>query len=149
VSEQGARDPSQLSLGELLDAAVGQVFESRPLSGEAAQVRRDVQARLVIKLARLTQDATVSPAVSAAARARLDRLGADLSHRSGGDPAEMAQASWLSDLILDKAPGALARLVAADRTYEPPPGMPIGDGDETCWFCEGTASFGEAPGPAS
>ncbi len=151
VADQSAAIPGQLDLGELLDAVVSKAFDARPLAGEEAQVRRDVQTRLVIKLAGLAANPAASPAVAAAARLELDRLGEALAHRTSEDPAEQAQAAWLKDLILDKAKGGLAQL--ADAAYEPPPGMPIGADGETCWFCDIPPAFGrpepadEAPAP--
>ena len=69
-------------------------------------------------------------------RASLDRLGEKLAHRQGGDGAEQAQAAWLSEAILNRNRDELALMAAADKSFEPPPGMPIGDGGEACWFCE-------------
>ncbi len=139
VADQSGRDPSQLGLGELLTHTIDAAFPAAAEPGRAGMLRRRVQSRLVVRLAHVLQDKTVSPAVAARVRAELDALGHRLAGRTGGDPADLAQAHYLADIILNRSRDALAALAEADdhRNQPPPPGMPIGAGDgEDCWFCE-------------
>ena len=136
VSDQGGRDPTQLGLSELLKATLDAAFETRAASPRQAVLRRVVQTRMVTRLARVLADKTASPSVKAGVRAALDGLATRLAQRRDGDPAERAQASWLSGLILDRSRDELAELAASDKAFEPPPGMPIGSDGEACWFCE-------------
>jgi hypothetical protein len=140
VADQGAREPGQLSLGELLDSSVDAAFDARPLGGRQEALRRVVQTRLVTRLADVLADTSSSAAVKSGVRLTLDRLAARLAHRTGGDSAEQAQAAWLSGMILNPGRDELAALAAADKGFEAPPGMPIGDGGEACWFCEGLSA---------
>jgi hypothetical protein len=136
VRDQGARDPGQLGLAELLDRTTQTAFATAPLPGRQAQLRRVVQMRVVASLAHVLADKDASPEVKAGVRAVLDGLAERLARRQGGDAADLAQARYLADLISNRARDELAALAAADKDFEPPPGMPIGDGGEACWFCE-------------
>jgi hypothetical protein len=139
VSDQGAREPGQLKLGELLDQTVEAVFPARPETGRRAALRRVVQARLVIHLARAGRDAHASSAVAAEISAALDRLAARLTALKSGDQADLAQARYLAEAIQNRSYDKLASLVGTDdrRGLAVPPGMPIGSEDgEMCWFCE-------------
>ncbi|HZK98547.1 MAG TPA: hypothetical protein VFC47_01485, partial [Caulobacteraceae bacterium] len=51
------------------------------------------------------------------------------------DPADLAQARYFADLILDPARDGVKLLAERDaaQTLKTPPGMPIG---EDCWMCE-------------
>jgi hypothetical protein len=140
VSDQGARQAGQLGLSELLETTIAYVFDARPLESRREALRRVVQARLVARLADVLADKAASPAVIASVRGELNLLGETLSHRRGGDVAGQAQAAWLSGLILDRSRDALAQMAAADKGFDPPPGMPIGDGGEACWFCDGAGA---------
>jgi hypothetical protein len=146
VSDQGDRQAGQLTLPELLNTTITDVFDARPLEGRLEALRRVVQTRLVARLADVLADRTTSPAVTAAVRGELNLLGESLSRRRGGDVAEQAQAAWLAGLITDRSRDLLAQMAAADKSFDPPPGMPIGDGGEACWFCEAALS---APPPGS
>ncbi len=137
VSDQGDRQAGQLTLPELLNTTITDVFDARPLEGRREALRRVVQARLVARLADVLADKSTSPAVTAAVRGELNLLGETLSRRRGGDVAEQAQAAWLAGVILDRSRDLLVQMAAADKGFDPPPGMPIGDGGEACWFCEG------------
>lgn len=139
VSDQGARDSSQLGLPELMSRAVDAVMGPATLTARQAQLRRVVRARLAAKLASVAEDKTASAAVATQARAALDQLAARLDQIKTGDPAEIAQAKYLSELIDNRAMDGVAALAASDRrrNVTPPPGMPIGAAnDDGCWFCE-------------
>jgi hypothetical protein len=136
VANQGAREAGQLGLAELLNATVDATFDPRPLGARQEALRRVVQTRLVTRLAVVLEDKAASGPVKAGVRLALDRLATRLAHRAGGDEAEQAQAAWLSGLILNRSRDELAELAATEKGFDPPPGMPIGDGGEACWFCE-------------
>ncbi|HLZ83635.1 MAG TPA: zinc-dependent metalloprotease [Caulobacteraceae bacterium] len=137
VADQGARDPAALGLPELMTRMVDYVFGDPPKSGRDGQLRRVVRARLVVKLAALLSDENASPGVSAEARAALDQIAARLDRVKSADPPDLAQAHYLAGLIENRARDDLAVLVARERNrgVVPPPGMPIGGGED-CWFCE-------------
>ncbi|HSZ51450.1 MAG TPA: zinc-dependent metalloprotease [Caulobacteraceae bacterium] len=136
VRDQGARDPGQLALTELLDRTIGAAFSVAPLPARQAQLRRVVQMRLVTRLAHVLEDKSASPEVKAAVKARLDQLAETLARRQTGDPADIAQDHYLARAITNPARDELASLAAADKGFEPPPGMPIGEAGEACWFCD-------------
>lgn len=137
VENQGAGDPSQLGLAELLNRTIDAAFTSAQAPGRQAALRRVVRARLTAHLAGVLQDKGASAAVTAEVRAALDRLGHQLASRGGGDPADLAQAHDLAAIILNRGRDDLAALTEADKPREPPPppGMPIGDGEDG-WFSE-------------
>ncbi len=65
-----------------------------------------------------------------------------LAHSKSSDPADVAQAHDLARLISNPARDELTALAPGDKGFEPPPGMPIGEGGEACWFCD---VLGDAP----
>jgi hypothetical protein len=139
VGDQGERDPAQLGLHELLDRTVDTAFAARQGAGRAAGLRRVVQSRLVVRLAKVLADRQTTPQVTAEVRAALDRLASKLSALRTGDPAELAQAAYLAEIIQNRAYDKLAVLAQSDdrRDVSIPPGMPIGEEEgEGCWFCE-------------
>ncbi len=143
VAEQEASDPGQLGLPELLDRTLDASFAGAPPRGRPAMLRRRVQLRTVAQLATLLTDKRTSPTVTAQVRAALDRLGRRLGASAGGDPADTAQARYLSTLLLNHVQDDLGALGQMDRkrAIAVPPGMPIGgDGGEDCWLCESMAS---------
>ena len=137
-----SRDSGQLGLAELLDRAVGQAFT--PAAAETprrAEIRRRVEARLIFDLAADLDEKTLSPTAAAQIRAALVALGHRLSEARGGSAADVAQAHYFADLLLDRNEDHLRALAAssARRPVAVPPGMPIGAGagqGEDCWFCE-------------
>jgi hypothetical protein len=96
-----------------------------------------VQTRLVVRMASLLEDKSLSPSAAAEVRAALTALGRRLALVKTGDPADVAQAAYYSQMILNPARDELHQLVEGEkkRGFEPPPGMPIGSGED-CWFCE-------------
>jgi hypothetical protein len=128
VADQGARDPGQLSLSELLNATVASVFAGPPV-GRAAELSRRIRMRLVIDLARAMENKHLSPTPAAEIRATLTTLGAKLQAIKTGDPANLAQDSYLAAILLDQTRDALPKLVEAQKAkaVAAPPGMPIGD----------------------
>ena len=139
VADQGARYPAALGLAELMTRTIDHAFGDPPRSGREGQLRRVVRARLVVKLAALLAAESASPAVRAEARAALDQIAARLDQVRSADPADLAQARYLAGLIENRARDDLAALVERDRKRDvaPPPGMPIGGGED-CWFCDAT-----------
>ena len=137
VADQGARDPAALGLPELMTRTIDYVFGDPPKSGREGQLRRVVRARLVVKLAALLNSEKVSPQVGAEARVALDQIAARLDQVKSADPADLAQARYLAGLIENPGRDDLAALVERERKLGvvPPPGMPIGGGED-CWFCE-------------
>jgi len=140
VSDQGDRDPAQLGLPELLDRTIDTAFMQRHATGRTGALARVVQSRLVARLAKVLSDRRTTPDVTARVHAALDRLAARLFALKTGDPADLAQGRYLSEVIRNRSYDKLAALAGADdrRDVAIPPGMPIGDdgGGEACWFCE-------------
>jgi hypothetical protein len=140
VADQGARDPSALSLAELLNRTLDVVFAESPVTPRQGQLRRTVRARLVVKLAALAEDKAGAPTVTAEARAALDLLSRRLASVRAGDVADLSQARWFQQVIDNRAQDQLAALIEADHKRSgPPPGMPIGGEDD--WFGEATSGF--------
>jgi hypothetical protein len=138
VADLGGRDSQQLQLSELLAHTVAAAWPTAAANtGRAGLIRRSVQARLVARLAGLLEDKSLSPTATAEVRAALTALGHRLALVKAGDAADVAQAAYYAQIILNPARDELHGLVEADkrRALEPPPGMPIGSGED-CWFCE-------------
>jgi hypothetical protein len=131
VADQGARDPGQLSLSQLLNTTVAAVFATPAPAGHAAELGRRIRMRLVIDLARTLEDNRLSPTAAAEVKAALTGLGLKLKASKTGDAADLAEDRYLADILLDRTHDALAELVQAqkDRALTAPPGMPIGEDD--------------------
>jgi hypothetical protein len=144
VADLGGRDPQQLQLSELLAKTIASAYPA-PATGQGRSglIRRSIQARLIVDLAATLEDKSLSPAAAAEVRAALTALGRRLALVKTGDPADVAQAAYYSEIILNPARDELHGLVEAHkrRDIAPPPGMPIGGQGEDCWFCE-TAALG-------
>ncbi|HWA60609.1 MAG TPA: zinc-dependent metalloprotease [Caulobacteraceae bacterium] len=137
VQDMGSRDPAQLGLAELLGRTIDAAFPARSSGGHEGLIRRRVQSRLVVQLARDLQNQSLSPAAAAQVRAALQDLGKRLRADHPAAPADQAQARALADLLTDPSPDRLKALAEADkaRHVAPPPGMPIGQADDG-WFSE-------------
>lgn len=136
VADMGARDPHQMQLGELLTATVDATFPADTVAaGRLAELRRRTQARLIIDLARTLADKRLSPSAAARVSVALTGLAQRLRAARPADPADLAQARYFADLILDPARDGVKLLAERDaaQTLKTPPGMPIG---EDCWLCE-------------
>lgn len=139
VADLGGRDPAQLQLSELLAKTVAAAFPGATKGqGRAGLIRRSVQTRLMVELASLVEDKSLSPSATAEVRAALTALGKRLAGVKTGDPADVAQAAYYAQIILNPARDELHGLVEANKRREvaAPPGMPIGSRGEDCWFCE-------------
>lgn len=132
VVDQGARDPGQLTLSELLNTTVAAVFDARPTpGGHAAELRRRIRMRLVVDLARAMEDKRLSPTAAAEIRATLTALGQKLQAAQPASSADLDQDRYIAAILLDRTRDALAKLVEAQKAKAAaaPPGMPIGDDD--------------------
>ena len=138
VADQGGRDPSQLQLSELLNKTVDAVYAPAPAGPHAAELRRRIQARTIIRLASALQNSSLNPTAAAEIKATLTSLGQRLAATKGGDPGDVAQAHYFADLLSSR--DGMAAIAKADtaRAQETPPGMPIGGAGqgEDCWYCE-------------
>ena len=139
MADMAARDSSQLSVGEALEAMISRSFA--PLSdethgaGHGAELRRRVQWRLVADLVHTMNDPQTAPSATAQIRAALFKLGQDLARDKARDGADRAQAKVLSEWLLKSEGLSLPSALTADKARDIPPGMPIGAGED-CWFCE-------------
>lgn len=135
VLAQGARDPRNLGLPELLATAIGSLWSGDATGGHSAALRRAVRARLVAQLANAMTDPSLSPTAAAVIHAALGDLGRRLQSRQGGDPEDRAQAGFYSEILLSPTPERLKSLLERDAGHPaPPPGMPIGGNGEDDWF---------------
>ncbi len=141
VEGQAGRDPQQLGPAELVAATLDAVFRAPAGKGaaspHAAELRRRIQARTLIRLAAALQDPKLDPGAAAAVRGGLEGLARRLQTATPADPADLALARYYSGLILAQGRDGIAVIAAQDthRGLRPPPGMPIGGG-ETDWFSE-------------
>ena len=137
-----SRDPEQLSLSEILSRTIGQVFsQATAETPRRAELRRRIEARLIVDLAAALDDKALSPTAAAQIRAALVDLGRRLAGAHGGSSADAALARYFADLLLDRNEDHLRALAAASARgpVAVPPGMPIGavaGQGEDCWFCE-------------
>jgi hypothetical protein len=142
VADQGGRDPSQLQLSELVEGVLSAVYPKGSNSQGRGELSRRLQARTIIRLASVLQSPTLNPTAAAVVKTSLTKLGQSLATATGVDPADVAQARYYADLLLNPNRDGVAAIAAMDerRDIRPPPGMPIGAGPdqgEDCWFCEG------------
>ena len=136
VADQGGRDPAQLGVTELVGRTLAAVYPA-PGKGAATtaphgvELRRRIQARTLIRLAVALQDPRLNPGAAAAVRFGLEGEARRLATAAPTDPADLAQARYLSGLILAQGRDGIAALAALDsqRGLRPPPGMPIGQGE--------------------
>ena len=141
VAAQGGRDPAQLQVTELIDRVIAQTWGAPAGPGpHRAELARRVAARTLIRLASAAQSPALNPTGAAAIRQSVTTLGHRLAVAATGSAADIAQARYYADLILNPSRDGLAVIAAADtrRALRPPPGMPIGQG-ETGWFEAPTA----------
>jgi len=139
VVDLGGRDPRQLGLNELLSRAIARAFPEKPgPGGRTGELRRRIQMRLVLDLAQTLQDPSLSPTAAGQIKAALTTLGARLAVAKAGDAPDLAQARYLSAILLDTTRDAIKAMAAVDkaRAAQPPPGAPIGSEGEDCWLCE-------------
>ncbi len=136
VADQSGRDPAQLTVTELVTRTLAAVYRDTgrgPASAapHGAELRRRIQARTLIRLAVALQDARLNPGAAAAVRGGLESEARRLAAVSPSDPADLAQARYMSGLILAQGRDGIAALAALDsqRGLRPPPGMPIGQGE--------------------
>jgi len=139
VVDLGIGDPTKLGLDELLAKTISTVFSAGPgQGGRTPELRRRVRMRLVIDLAETLQDKRLSPTAAAQIKAALTALGRRLATTGAGDAADLAQARYLSAILLDTTRDAIKTLAEVDkaRAVSVPPGAPIGAEGEDCWLCE-------------
>jgi hypothetical protein len=140
VLDQGSRDPDPLTLATLLDQTIAAVFpKTPPKPGHAAELRRRIQARLLVDLARATQGSTLAPAAAAEIDAALTQLGTRLAAEKPADPADAAHAHAFAALLHDPSHAGLRSMAQSAPAAEAPPGMPIGE-DDDCWLCTNLAA---------
>lgn len=123
LADAGRRDPSQLALGETIDAITAAAFA--PASGRLAEPARRVQAQYVLTLAGLLRGKDLSSTSAAIVDARLQALAGRLKASRAADPVQRDHDRWLGGLIGDR--DRLNQLLQ-DRHYAAPtpPGSPIG-----------------------
>lgn len=125
------RDRGALGLEETLDAMERQVFKP-VLNPRYQEIANVIQTRFATVLMDLSVHADATPAVRAAAEAKLYEVSARLAG-NGSD-----HANWL----VARVSAHLTREADAGQAPAPevttPPGSPIGSGPayETCWHCE-------------
>jgi hypothetical protein len=120
---QHASDASVPAPAQLFDLLL-----DRTLAQSATEVGRRIATVSALALARVQQDATLSPTIAMELSGRLDRV-ADQLQRDRGQAAEQDWAHGLAGLLKDRQ--ALDKALA-DPAKLPrvPPGMPIGEDDE-------------------
>ena len=123
LADSGRRDPSQLALGETLDAITAVAFA--PATGRLAEPARRVQAQYVLTLAGLLRGKDLSSTSAAIVDARLQALAERLKASRASDPVQRDHDRWLGDLIGDRD---RLNTLLEDRHHAPPtpPGSPIG-----------------------
>lgn len=127
--EARRRDPNQLGVEELLAKAFAAVTPTA--AGRQGEIARRVRWRLLVTLASVQRDKSLSPTAAALIRAGLADYGRTL-RKVKGSPADLAQARDLSAILLDSDPARLSALADSLKSAPRlPPGPPIGEDD---WF---------------
>ncbi len=120
---QAQADPGQLAPRELIDRLVERAL--RPAADPAAQaLQRRIGTVIVLALARLQRDASLSQPLALQLSDRLARLATQLS----AAPGTGAQSEWSRGLgrLLGDREALQAALAEQRRIPQVPPGMPIG-----------------------
>jgi hypothetical protein len=135
VMQQGALDPQQLGLPELLSETIKSAFAPAPKKEGAhlAALRRCIQGRLLARLGAVLGDDSLAATAAADVHAALTELGDRLQKQKTGDPEELATAHYYADLIShDKLKDFSKSMI----TSVPPTGPPIGADGEDDWFAD-------------
>jgi hypothetical protein len=135
VMQQGALDPQQLGLPELLSETLKAVFApaQNKEGAHIAALRRCIQGRLLARLGVALGDDSLSAAAAADVHAALTELGDRLQKQKTGDPEEVATAHYYADIISHDKLKDLAKSMITDHAV-PPTGPPIGADGEDDWF---------------
>jgi hypothetical protein len=135
VAQQGALDPEELGLPELLSEALKVAFApaQKKESAHIAALRRCIQGRLLAHLGMALGDDSLSAAAAADVHAALTELDDRLQKQKTGDPEEVATARYYADIIShDKLKDFAKSMITAHAV--PPTGPPIGADGEDDWF---------------
>jgi hypothetical protein len=135
VMQQGALDPQQLGLPELLSETLKAVFAPAQIKEGAhiAALRRCIQGRLLARLGVALGDDSLSAAAAADLHAALTELGERLQKQKTGDPEEVATAHYYADIISHDKLKDFAKSMITEHAV-PPTGPPIGADGEDDWF---------------
>jgi hypothetical protein len=135
VMQQGALDPQQLGLPELLSETIKAVFApaQKKEGAHIAALRRCIQGRFLARLAVALEDDSLSAAAAADMHAALAELGDRLQKQRSGDPEEVATAHYYADIISHDKLKDFAKSMITDHAV-PPTGPPIGADGEDDWF---------------
>jgi hypothetical protein len=135
VMQQGALDPQQLGLPELLSETIKAVFTpaQKKEGAHIAALRRCIQGRLLARLGIALGDDSLSAAAAADVHAALAELGDRLQKQKTGDPEEVATAHYYADIISHDKLKDFAKSMITDHAV-PPTGPPIGADGEDDWF---------------
>jgi hypothetical protein len=137
VVQQGALDPQQLGLAELLSQTLNAVFTpgQKNAGAHIAALQRCIQGRLLARLGVTLGDDGLSAAAAADVHAALTELGDRLQKQKTGAPEEIATAHYYADLISHDKLKDFAKSMIADHAV-PPTGPPIGADGEDDWFAD-------------
>jgi hypothetical protein len=137
VMQQGALDPLELGLPELISETLKAVFAPAPKKEGAhlAALRRCVQGRLLARLGAVLGDDSLAPAAAADVHAALTELGDRLQKQKTGEPEELATAHYYADIISHDKLKDFAKSMITERAV-PPTGPPIGADGEDDWFAD-------------
>jgi hypothetical protein len=137
VMQQGALDPGELGLPELLSQTLKAVFvpAAKQERAHRAALRRCIQGRLLARLGAALADDALAPAAAADVYAALAELGDRLQKEKGGDPEEVATAHYYADLIGHDKLKDFSKSRLANHPV-PPTGPPIGADGEDDWFAD-------------
>jgi hypothetical protein len=123
---QSRGDSNWLTSADLFERLIAVATRT---GGDASEqlLRRRVGTAIVLALARVQRDPSLSPTVALALSDRLARLAADLARTGGGG----AQSEWSRGLgrLLGDSAALTAALTEQRRIPQIPPGMPIGGGE--------------------
>jgi hypothetical protein len=135
VMQQGALDPQQLGLPELLSETLKSVFPAaqKKEGAHIAALRRCIQGRLLARLGVALADDSLASAAAADVHAALAELGDRLQKQKSGDPEEVATAHYYADIISHDKLKDFAKSMITDHAV-PPTGPPIGADGEDDWF---------------
>lgn len=132
LAQAAAFDAKQLGLAEMLDRTLNATWRAPHQPGMRGDVQRTVDDVALYELMKLAADPATSPEARAMARQKLTELSAWAARAAGAaaiDEVQRAHLNWAAAQFKDWERDP-EKVMKSLEPKEPPPGQPIGEGDD-------------------